>query len=112
MTATALLLAYVQPTSPADEPEFNRWYDEVHIPQLIDRVPGVRGARRYQVADDQFEGAPAPANSYLTVYEIDADNIAATVAEINTAMSDGSLELTTTLDGVTSPPVMQVFAPA
>ncbi|MBD0860481.1 hypothetical protein IA539_04565 [Gordonia sp. zg691] len=112
MSASALLLAYVQPTSPADEPEFNRWYDEVHIPQLIERVPGVRGARRYHVADAQFAGAPAPANSYLTVYEIDSENIADTVAEINTAMSDGSLELTTTLDGEVSPPVMHVFQPA
>lgn len=112
MTASALLLAYVQPTSDADEPEFNRWYDEVHIPQLVDRVPGVRGARRYRVAADQFAGAPAPANSYLTVYEIDPENIAGTVAEINTAMSDGSLDLTTALDGEVSPPVMHVFAPA
>jgi hypothetical protein len=108
---TALLLAYVQPASPADEAEFNRWYDDVHIPQLVDRVPGVVSARRFQYSDDQFEGAPVPANPYLTLYELDASDLADTIAEIGKALTDGSLELTTTLDAETSPAVMQVFRP-
>lgn len=109
--SSALLLAYVQPTSPADEAEFNRWYDEVHIPQLVDRVPGVLSARRFHFSEGQFEGAPAPSNPYLTLYELDADDVAATIAEIGKAMTDGSLELTTTLDAETSPAVMHVYRP-
>lgn len=109
--STALLLAYVRPASPTDETEFNRWYDEVHIPQLVKRVPGVLSARRFHFAADQFEGAQAPANPYLTLYELDATDIAGTVAEIGKALTDGSLELTTTLDAEISPAVMQVFRP-
>ncbi|MFF0817139.1 hypothetical protein ACFYVR_18550 [Rhodococcus sp. NPDC003318] len=110
--SNAVLLAYVQPTSPADEAEFNHWYDEVHIPQLIDRVPGVHAARRFQFASDQFEGTSPPAHGYLTLYEIDANDVAGTIAEIGKAMTDGSLELTTTLDAVTTPAVMHVYQPA
>jgi hypothetical protein len=110
--SNAVLLAYVQPTSPADEAEFNRWYDEVHIPQLIDRVPGVHAARRFHFAADQFEGTVPPAHGYLTLYEIDANDVAGTLAEIGKAMTDGSLELTTTLDAETTPAVMHVYQPA
>ncbi|MFI6753805.1 hypothetical protein ACIBF4_02195 [Rhodococcus coprophilus] len=108
----AVLLAYVQPTSPTEEAEFNRWYDEVHIPQLVARVPGVHAARRYRYAADQFEGATPPSNRYLTLYEIDANDVAGTIAEISKALSDGSLELTAALDTETSPAVMHVYQPA
>lgn len=107
----AVLLAYVQPTGPADEAEFNRWYDEVHIPQLIERVPGVHSAKRFHFAAEQFEGAPIPAHRYLVHYEIDSNDVAGTIAEISKALTDGSLELTTTIDSETSPPVMHVYRP-
>lgn len=106
----AVLLAYVQPTSPADEAEFNRWYDDVHIPQLVERVPGVHSAKRFRFASDQFEGTLPPSNGYLTLYEIDANDTAGTIAEIGKALTDGSLELTTTLNSETS--VMHVYQPA
>ena len=109
--SNAVLLAYVQPTSPTDEAEFNRWY-ELHIPQLIERVPGVHAARRFQFAADQFEGTIPPAHGYLTLYEIDANDVAGTIAEIGKVMTDGTLELTTTLDAETAPAVMHVYQPA
>lgn len=39
----ALLVARVQPSSPEHTDEFHRWYDEVHIPQVLERIPGVVG---------------------------------------------------------------------
>ena len=33
-----------------DAVEFNRWYDEVHVPEIV-ACPGWRGARRYQSVD-------------------------------------------------------------
>jgi hypothetical protein len=43
--------------------EFNRWYDQEHIPELL-KVPGYRTARRYRAV----EGEP----KYLAIYEIGA----------------------------------------
>lgn len=48
--------------SPDREEEFNTWYDEDHVPALLN-VEGVRGARRYRAV----EGVP----KYLAVYELD-----------------------------------------
>lgn len=45
------------------EEEFNRWYQQQHVPERL-RVPGFRTARRYRA----LEGAPA----YMAVYECDA----------------------------------------
>lgn len=47
--------------SPEKEEEFNAWYNEDHIPALI-QVEGVHGAKRYRTV----EGAP----KYLAVYQL------------------------------------------
>jgi antibiotic biosynthesis monooxygenase (ABM) superfamily enzyme len=56
---------YITVTEPDPEweDEFNRWYDEEHIPNLRG-VPGYRSARRYVAV----EGEP----KYMAFYEIDS----------------------------------------
>ncbi|MGH2586817.1 MAG: hypothetical protein ACRDJE_18015 [Dehalococcoidia bacterium] len=56
---------YVATTSvePAWEEEFNRWYDEEHLPNLL-QVLGYLSARRYAAVD----GSPP----YMAFYEIDS----------------------------------------
>jgi hypothetical protein len=44
------------------EAEYNRWYDEEHIPNLL-RVPGYRDARRYRA----IQGEPP----YMALYALD-----------------------------------------
>jgi hypothetical protein len=57
----------VQMDIPAEyEAEFNRVYDEDHIPTIL-KVPGVRGCRRYRLEHSTRAGMPR----YLAVYEID-----------------------------------------
>jgi antibiotic biosynthesis monooxygenase (ABM) superfamily enzyme len=63
--------------------EFRHWYKEVHIPELLE-VPGfVKGTRYYN--DNQEVAAP-----YLTIYEIDSDDIQATTS----AMREHSKSIT------------------
>lgn len=45
------------------EEEFNRWYQQQHVPERL-RLPGFRSARRYRAV----KGTPA----YMAVYECDA----------------------------------------
>lgn len=47
---------------PETEKQFNEWYNEEHVPALLD-VPGVRGASRYA----SIEGTP----KYVAIYELD-----------------------------------------
>jgi hypothetical protein len=53
------------------EEEFNRWYQEQHVPERL-AVPGFRTARRYRAAD----GGPA----YMAVYECDSIEVFASSA--------------------------------
>ena len=43
--------------------EFNRWYDEEHIPEKVGAVPGFIRARRYKSLD----GRP----NYMCIYELE-----------------------------------------
>jgi hypothetical protein len=59
--ANAVLVVQVD-IDPADDEEFNRWYDEEHVPEKL-ATPGFISARRFRVHD----GAPR----YLVIYELE-----------------------------------------
>ncbi|MGH8706280.1 MAG: hypothetical protein ACREUO_12790 [Burkholderiales bacterium] len=64
-TARALYLACGD--APKEhEQEFNRWYDEEHIP-LLAAVPGVLGARRFRASS----GTPR----YIALYELEHERV-------------------------------------
>jgi hypothetical protein len=58
--------------APGTDEEFNRWYDEVHIPELL-TIDGFVSATRFEVADAQM-GRSLPPQRYMALYEIDADS--------------------------------------
>lgn len=69
---------------PGREEAFNRWYDEVHIGDLL-RVPGIVGAHRSVITREQASMATGEVEicgpeeigarfRFLAVYEIDADH--------------------------------------
>ena len=56
------------------EAEWNRWYDEVHLPDAL-ACPGVLSGRRYLSSgegseSDRGQGRRFPARIYTTVYEL------------------------------------------
>jgi hypothetical protein len=82
------------PTTPAQEAEYNEWYNKIHIPDVLN-VPGFVAAQRFTLADAQLGDGPR-AHRYLALYEIESDGAKATLKElqkrIGTAdmvMSDG-----------------------
>jgi len=66
------------------EADFNRWYEEVHVPDLL-RVPGVTGVTRCKLADVQTKPGPGGIAvvkgqtdlkyRYLAAYRIETDDI-------------------------------------
>ena len=44
------------PTTPAQEAEYNEWYNKTHIADVLN-VPGFVAAQRFKLADAQFPGA-------------------------------------------------------
>ncbi|MFD0857113.1 hypothetical protein ACFQ07_33205 [Actinomadura adrarensis] len=72
-----------RPAGPDQAAEFNRWYDEVHLPQMLS-IDGVVTARRY---------APTEARGpYIAIYEIEGDPDAV-LADVGAAATDGRLTM-------------------
>ena len=58
------------------EAEWNRWYDEVHLPDAV-ACPGVKSGRRYVTSgevseSDRGQGRRTATKLYTTVYELDS----------------------------------------
>jgi hypothetical protein len=78
MMGKGVMLVWSNPESPGKEAEYNRWYNEIHIPELTEN--GLcRRVTRYKVSDDtQMPGAAGSPYRYLAVYEF--DDLAAGIA--------------------------------
>jgi hypothetical protein len=94
MTQKAMLVVSTNPASEEAADEYNRWYTEVHIPQILERVPGFVAAHRYVV----HEASPhQPVQRNVATYEIEADDVGAAYAALMDAIEKGRLDLTETL---------------
>ncbi len=76
--AKYLVLALNGPSEGQDE-AYNRWYDEVHLPELL-AVPGIVKATRYKIVQSN---QPWP---YVAAYEIETDDLKATLGAMQAGM--------------------------
>ena len=60
-----LLLVMIE-VEPAHEADFNRWYNEEHVPERLS-VPGILNARRFVA----IEGEP----KYLALYDLESPDV-------------------------------------
>lgn len=82
--ARYMLFALNGPTDgPGDEAEYTQWYDDVHVP-AIEAIDGVTSARRFKVLRGKMPGDSLW--PYLTVYEIETDNMAAVSGQLAKVM--------------------------
>jgi hypothetical protein len=75
------LLMVIIDVDPAAEDEFNRWYEEEHIPERL-AYPGFRYARR-------FRSATVP-HRYLALYDIDDAELVVSEAYMSQQSSEWS----------------------
>lgn len=67
------LIVFMGPVE-GKEDEFNKWYDEDHVPHALG-LTGFKSGRRFRTGPD-YMGRQAPAG-YAALYEIEADSIEA-----------------------------------
>jgi len=72
--ARSVLLVFTNATD-GDDVEFNRWYDEVHLKEVLE-VPGFVAAERFDLSGVQMMEGERP-HKYLSIYEIEGDPEAA-----------------------------------
>lgn len=61
-------------TDPSRDKEFNDWYDNIHLPDLL-TSPGLLRATRYEIGEP-VEGE----GQYLAMYQIEAEDIGQVMA--------------------------------
>ena len=79
--------------------EFNDWYDNVHVPDLL-AIPGVLSAHRYELLDtaiNQNPAMPAPTHRYLCIYEMEGD-VDAIMAKVQESVLSGGIVMTDAMD--------------
>ena len=75
--ARSVLLVFTNATD-GDDAEFNRWYDEVHLKEVLE-TPGFVAAERFELSGTQMTEGEQP-HRYLAIYEIEGDPAAASKA--------------------------------
>ena len=90
--------SYVVLTKPTGDrdAEFNRWYDEQHLPEVL-AVPGFTAATRYQVLS-RLPDAGTPDWRYLAIYEIEADDPQVALQELMRRAQTGEITRNDVLD--------------
>lgn len=92
---THRLIVFTQPAA-GQEAEYNRWYDEVHLGDVLE-VDGFVAAQRFALADAQIgDVADKTPGRYLAIYEIEADSLEAALEKLNAGAD--TMELSDALD--------------
>ena len=78
------------------EGEFNSWYERQHIPDVL-RIEGFRSAQRFQLAPEESDN-PKGTFRYLTLYEIETDDLSKTKAAIAAAAGSEAMPMSPALD--------------
>lgn len=77
---------------PGRDAEFNTWYDNQHLPDVL-KVPGFRAAQRYRLEPDPSAPAGGP-SKYLALYEMETDDVAATLADLTSRAGTAAMPMT------------------
>ena len=68
--ARYLLFAFSDCKDPSREDEFNDWYDNMHVPDMLE-VPGMISATRWVSAESREDQR----RKYLALYELETDSV-------------------------------------
>lgn len=80
-----LLAVLIAPRSPDIESDFPRWYDEVHLDEVL-AIAGFVSGTLYRAADGLLP-APLDATPYLALYEVEVATIELARANLKQAVS-------------------------
>lgn len=79
---------------PGREADFEAWYDEQHLSDILS-LKGVKSAQRYKLVA-KLNGADQGAN--LALYDVECDDPAALLAEMGEVAASGRMAMTDAMD--------------
>ena len=95
--ARGILYVESYPVSEDRVDEYNKWYDEVHIPEIV-ALDGFVAARRF---------APSGDGPYVALYEIDSDDVQKAMTTLAEAAGSGKIQMTDAMR-MDPPPTIRV----
>ncbi|QKS01091.1 hypothetical protein F9288_16740 [Sphingomonas sp. CL5.1] len=75
--------------------EFNRWYTDVHIPDVL-KLPGVVGGQRFARTEAQRGDGPFPWE-YLAIYDCETDDLEGLVAALKATAGTAAMPISDAL---------------
>lgn len=75
--------------------QFNDWFTNIHLPDAL-RIPGFLNGQRFRLTDVQREGASRQWQ-YLTVYEVQTDDLPGIIAELKSRAGTAQMRGTDTI---------------
>lgn len=88
------LVVLTNPMSAEQDAEFNDWYDNIHLDDVV-AVPGFISAQRFKLKDALgFEHT----HRYLALYEVETDTPEATCAELFSRQGTAQMMISEALD--------------
>lgn len=88
-----------RPVSAAREDEYNEWYDDTHLGEVLS-LPGFVGARRFKPVDGE--------GPYVAVYEFEVDDPSSVMATLGEAAASGRLQMSDAMQ-MDPPPSVKVL---
>jgi len=99
-----LLIVSTNPASPEREDEYNQWYEDVHIVDVL-KLQGFTAARRYRAVP---AGPQPPAHAYSALYEVEADDLPGALGNLLEASRTGTVRSSDVIQ-LDPPPNLQLF---
>jgi hypothetical protein len=87
-------VVFSEPT-PGQEAEYNRWYNEQHLGDVL-KIDGFVAAQRFKLAPKPGE-APGATPKYLAIYEIDSQDVGATLAQVRARANTPDMPMSDTI---------------
>jgi len=84
------------PSDPSREDEFNQWYDQIHLPDVL-RIEGVVAATRYRISDTRLDPTAPVVHGYMALYEIEAEDPGAVLNALTAGAATGALRMSDVL---------------
>lgn len=94
-----ILYVESRPVSADREDEYNKWYDETHLPEVV-ALPGFVSARRFKPVDGE--------GTYVATYEVDADDLTGVMATLGEAAASGKLQMSDAMQ-LDPPPTLRLL---
>lgn len=92
---TRYMMAVLTNAVPGREAEFNDWYTNRHIHDVV-KVPGVNAAQRFHLAETS--GLEAPKFKYFAIYELETADLGGTIGELLRRNGTPALPLSDAMD--------------